>query len=90
MSGISHMELYEHLDRTFGKENAKILTNYIGFEIKDKFDHHMNTLATKEDLAKLETRIEAKIGAYKNDIIRWIFAFWVTVILMFVSLYLKP
>jgi len=85
MSRISQMELYEYLDVGLGKETAKKLTSFIADEINDKIEHNMKTLATKEDLAKLDNKInETKVG-----IIKWIFAFWITVILMFIGLYFK-
>jgi hypothetical protein len=46
-------------------------------------------LTTKDDLAKLESKLDNKINETKIDIIKWIFAFWVTVILLFIGLYFK-
>lgn len=122
MNGITRIDLYEHLDVALGKESAKKITQFIIEEINDKIDHTMKTLATKEDLAKLElatkdnlqklelttkenlakfelitkdnlqkleAKLETKIGDFKIDIIRWIFAFWVTVMLMFITLLFK-
>ena len=45
--------------------------------------------ATKEDLAKLETTLVQKIGDSKTDMIKWVFAFFVTLALMIVGFYLK-
>lgn len=90
MSTISITDLYEHLDVTLGKDTAKKLTTLIGGQIDDKFANNMKTLATKEDLSNLEVKLENKINAFKVDIIKWIFAFWITVILMFIGLYFKP
>jgi hypothetical protein len=46
-------------------------------------------LVTKEDLAKEVSRIDVKISETKDDLIKWIFAFWITLALMIVGLYLK-
>lgn len=147
MRTLSIAELYEHFDANLGKDSAKKLTSFIGSEINDKFEQSMKTLATKDDLAKLElgtkesiTRLElgtkesiaalelgtkesiarlelgtkesiarlelatkkdmakleldlakldSKIGETKVDIIKWMFGFWITVMLMFIGLYLK-
>jgi hypothetical protein len=47
------------------------------------------SFSMKEDFSNLEVRLENKINDFKIDIIRWMFAFWATVILMFIGLYLK-
>jgi hypothetical protein len=54
------------------------------------------SFSTKEDLAKLAlttkvdlAKLDNKINETKIDIIKWIFAFWVTVILLFIGLYFK-
>ena len=46
-------------------------------------------LSTKENLSKLEVKLENKINDFKIDIVRWMFAFWITVIMMFIGLYFK-
>jgi len=89
MSTISITELYEYLDANLGKETAKKLTTFIVGEIDHKFEQNMKTLVTKEDLAKLEDKLNTKIGETKVDIIKWMFGFWITVMLMFIGLYLK-
>ena len=89
MSIISITELYEYLDANLGKETAKKLTTFIVGEIDHKFEQNMKTLVTKEDLAKLEDKLNTKIGETKVDIIKWMFGFWITIILMFIGLYFK-
>jgi len=89
MSTILITELYEYLDANLGKETAKKLTTFIVGEIDHKFEQNMKTLVTKEDLAKLEDKLNTKIGETKVDIIKWMFGFWITVMLMFIGLYLK-
>ena len=46
-------------------------------------------LSTKENLSKLEVKLENKINDFKIDIVRWMFAFWITVTMMFIGLYFK-
>ena len=43
----------------------------------------------REDLTKVEGRLEVKISDVKSDILRWMFAFFVTMILAILGLYLK-
>ena len=89
MSTTSITEVYEHLDASLGKETAKKLTTFIVCEIDEKFELNMKTLATKEDLSNLEVKLENKINEFKIDIIKWMFGFWITVIIMFIGLYFK-
>ena len=36
-----------------------------------------NDFATKEDIAKLEGKLETKMAENKADIIKWMFIFWI-------------
>jgi hypothetical protein len=96
MSRLSITELYDHLVAKLGKETAEKLTTFIAGEMSDKFEYNVKTLATKEDLAKFAlvtkedlAKLDNKINETKIDIIKWIFAFWVTVILLLIGLYFK-
>lgn len=64
---------------------ANLRQDFSKHTLETKQDFSSHTLETKHELAKLDN----KITETKNDIIRWMFAFWVTVILMFISLYFK-
>jgi len=61
---------------------------------------NLRTLATKEDLANIrgslkedlanvKGSLETKIAEVKSDVIRWTFAFFVTMMLAILGLYLK-
>jgi hypothetical protein len=43
----------------------------------------------REDLARVEGRLETKIVEVKSDVLRWMFAFLVTMLLAILGLYLK-
>lgn len=45
--------------------------------------------SVKTDLAKVEGRLETKIADVKSDVIRWMFAFFVTMLLAIIGLYFK-
>src|SRR5688572_12299944 len=98
MRAISITQLYEMLSIKMGKEAAENLTTYIDNKITQDLENKSQTLATKEDLSRLELRITEKfneqisqvkemitgtkdlIGETKVQFIRWIFAFWISVI----------
>jgi hypothetical protein len=52
-------------------------------------ENKSQTLATKEDLAREISRLDLRISESKVDLIKWMFAFWVTLVLMLIGLYLK-
>ncbi|HKC37168.1 MAG TPA: hypothetical protein VKB95_13930 [Chitinophagaceae bacterium] len=75
---ISLTKLYDLLSSRLGNEAAENLTTFIAEKIKDEVESKTQRLATKEDLANT-----------KVDLIKWIFALWVTLALMIIGLYLK-
>ncbi|WP_419802909.1 hypothetical protein [Mucilaginibacter sp.] len=75
-----------------GKETAENLTGYIESRIKDEFERNSELLATKQDLAKLETKLTEKFLEGKADTIKWMFVFWIGQIVAtfgFILLFLK-
>jgi len=89
MSVISITKLYELLSSKLGKETAENLTTFIEHKIKNEVEGNTQTLATKEELLKMKSELEAKISETKVDLIKWMFAFWVTLVLMIVGIYFK-
>jgi hypothetical protein len=85
MSVITMTKLYELLAIKLDKEIAENLTNFIEQKISTELENKTAILATKEDLANTNL----KISESKVDLIKWIFAFWITIVLMFIGLYLK-
>lgn len=53
--------------------------------IKEQFEKETNRLFTKEDIAKLET----KIAEGKTDMIKWTFSFFTALALMILGLYFR-
>ena len=47
--------------------------------------NHIDVLLTKEDKIEILTKIESS----KSDMVRWFFAFFVTIVLMVVGLYFR-
>ena len=54
-----------------------------------KFELKGEIASVREDLAKVEGRLETKISDVKSDVLRWMFAFFITMILAILGLYLK-
>ncbi len=85
MSVISLTKLYDLLSDKIGKESAENLTNFIENKIKEELENRSQILATKDDISN----VEKKIIESKTEMIKWMFAFWVTIVLMFIGLYIK-
>ena len=49
----------------------------------------LRNFATKEDLANVRGVLRTEIANVKSDVIRWMFAFFVTMLLAILGLYLK-
>ena len=63
---ITLTKLYDLLSTKLGKETAENLTNFIENKINHALESKTTIFATKEDLAKLGSRI-----------IKWMFIFWI-------------
>ena len=70
MIAISSIELFTVLKDKLGEQQAKMLTEYVEYKVTDSFDRAKDHLATKEDIAKLDT----KISETKADILKWMIA----------------
>ncbi len=60
---VSELNLYEALSKDLGKEKAKSVVDYIDQKIEKRMEERTNNLATKEDLAKLETKLTQSVYA---------------------------
>ena len=82
-----------------GKETAENLTAFIEEKIKGEVDTKTSILATKEDLARTDTKIETAKAELKEEganskaeLIKWMFVFWVSQVITtfgFILLFLK-
>lgn len=77
MNALSIAKLYEVLVPKLGKEAVQGLITFNETTIKSELENNIKQLATKEDLAKLESKLETRIGESKVEMIRWMFIFWV-------------
>lgn len=70
---VAEIELYEILKAKLGEKEAKILVEYIEAKVEKGLDEKKDLLATKQDIAHLEIKIEKT----RADLIKWMFLFWV-------------
>jgi len=60
---VSELNLYEALSKDLGKDKAKSLIDCIDQKIEKRMEEKTFNLATKEDLAKLETKLSQSVYA---------------------------
>ena len=75
---ITEIQLYDALKLKPGEKEAQQLVEFVKAEVNDEIDAKSNQFATKEDLANA-----------KVDIIKWVFGFFVVLILAIIGLYFK-
>lgn len=88
MPTITITRLYNLISIKLGKETAENLTTFIEEKIKCEVDTKASILATKEDVAHTDTKIETS----KVELIKWMFVFWVGQVITtfgFILLFLK-
>ena len=82
---IKITELYDILSQKIGQAEAKALVEFIETKVDTTLEQKTSTLANKEDIAKLET----KIAQTETKLILWAFVFWATQLgAMFAFLYI--
>jgi hypothetical protein len=70
---VSELKLYELLKAKLGTDEAEAFVAILEQRVDQKFEDVRQGLATKEDIAKLET----KIADSKAEMIKWMFIFWI-------------
>ncbi len=70
---VAEIEIYEILKTKLGEKEAKSLVEYIEAKIEKGLDERKDFLATKQDIAHLEIKLEKT----RADIIKWMFLFWI-------------
>ena len=69
---VTTLEMYNILRSKIGEREAKTLVEFIEMKVAETFDGKKDELATKNDIHKLDVRIEKT----KAEIIKWMFIFW--------------
>ena len=86
------IQLFQILRQKVGEQEAEALVSFVDSKIKDNNETNLRVLATKEDIAKSEGKLEVKISEVKSEIIKWMFIFWigqVAVTMGLILLYIK-
>lgn len=74
----SEIKFYDILREKLGEKEAETFMQVLDETVQRKVDSAKSNLATKEDLHQT-----------KIDLIKRVFAFWITLLLMIAGLYLK-
>ena len=85
----THIQLYEILKQKLGNKEAEALVEFVDNRLKESQECNLKKLATKEDMKDLDLKLSLKIAETKTDIIRWLFAFLVPLLLAILGLYLR-
>jgi hypothetical protein len=75
------LKLYDLLEEKLSATEAQSIVEFVQNEIKSELEDKPKILATKEDIYKLDVKIEQT----KNDTIKWLFGFWVTLVLLILA-----
>ena len=78
---ISEVSLYKALRIKFGDDTASELVEFVKSEVNTELGKQTNTFLTKIDKLDL---IE-KMNKDKIDLIKWMFGFWITIILAVIA-----
>jgi hypothetical protein len=71
---VSEIKLYEILKLKLGEKEAEALVEYVDAKLKESGEENSKVLATKEDLAKMQSHLESKI----NDQLKWLIVMWIS------------
>ena len=92
VSTISSLRLYQILRQKVGEKEAEALVDLVDVKIRENNESNLRTLATKEDINLLKQdilKLENKISETKTDIIKWVFGFFITLVLIILGLYFR-
>jgi hypothetical protein len=86
------IQLFQILKLKLGEKEAEALVTFVDNKIKESNENNLKVSATKEDinLLKIEiAKLELKISKSKVETLRWVFGFFVALMLAIVGLYFK-
>jgi hypothetical protein len=90
---MTRLQVYQILNSRIGERETEAFITYIDTTLKDFREELVESIqrqfATKEDLANVKGQLEVKISDVRTDVIRWMFAFFVTMLLAILGLYFK-
>ena len=86
---VTSLQLFQILKEKLGEKEAEALVGFVDAKLKENNENNLKILATKEDLAKLEGKLDTKISEVKVEIIKCMFGFFVAMMLAIIGLYFK-
>jgi len=97
---MASIKLFQLLKPRIGEREADALITYMNTTVNDSNmelrEFIQATFVTKEEFkgemasVRLEiAKVDTKISEVKSDVLRWVFAFFITVMLAILGLYLK-
>jgi hypothetical protein len=69
--------LYQLLSDKLGNDTTEAMFKYIDNKTERSVEATIQTLATKDDLAKVKYDLSKEMGKFKADSLKWMFIFWV-------------
>ncbi len=73
------------LKAKLGEKEAQVVVEGIKNSVKEEFESSKEVLATKQDLANIRVELMEKMSRDKNDILKWLFGFWVSLVLLILA-----
>lgn len=93
---MTGLQVFQILKGKIGEREAEAFVSYIDENRREMIKEFREIFATKEDLAALRTELsnvrgnlEVKISDVRTDVMRWMFAFFITTLLAILGLYFK-
>jgi hypothetical protein len=90
------IQLFQILRQKIGEQEAEALVTFVDAKLKEANEQNLKVLATKEDIAttkediaSLRAELKIDIANSKTDMLKWFFAFFITLALMIIGLYFK-
>jgi|GEM_PF-1187270 len=69
---ISEIKLYEMQKARIGEKEAEAFIHIMETKVDTRLQEKTSVFATKEDIARLETKLSSQIGDSKVDMIKWV------------------
>lgn len=71
---INDIRLYELLKNKIGQQEAEAFIQILESRVDENINSKTSVFATKEDIARLEGKIDTRVSEAKVDIIKWMIA----------------
>jgi hypothetical protein len=89
---LTSIQLFQLLKNKLGEREVEALVDFMESKQKESNEANSKVLATKDDIVGIKVelgKLETKIAENKTDIIRWVFALFIPLMLAVIGLYFK-